>query len=335
LAYRVPLLAEKLHAHAQAARKEAVQKIADRVTQIANEFYDKVHPGEGIATSKLVVRQAASASMLLHATFHGQEAPPLKYYSESHLDTLGLCFFLAIRKLEVAGVSIFKLLLIDDVLHSVDADHRTRLAQLLKDNFEDHQIVLVTHDKNFYDRLRATLGSGYKYIAISSWDIDSGPHLSDPSTDLDRVLDPATRVGKSHDEIAAAGGRFFEWLLKDLTERLEVPLVARFTHPHDIGSMWPPLAAKLSKHKGFTAAQPDLVKKLNENVWVRNKIGAHNSGEAASPVTPAEVTEFVDSVAALYKAAICSANKCGGTIQVSKDNKDVWRCGCSQLQYGP
>jgi hypothetical protein len=273
--------------------------------------------------------------MVLHATFYGQEAPPLKYYSESHLDTLGLCFFLAIRKLEVDGTPIFKLLLIDDVLHSVDADHRTRLAQLLKDNFGDHQIVLVTHDKNFYDRLRATLGGGYKYIAISSWDIDSGPHLSDPSTDLDRVVDPATRAGKSHDEVAAAGGRFFEWLLKELTERLQMPLLARFTRPHDIGSMWPPLASKLAKHKHFTTVHPDLVKKLNESVWVRNKIGAHNNDEAESPVTPAEVTEFVDGVAALYQATNCPQDKCGTPVQASQDNKDVWRCGCSKLQYGP
>jgi len=91
---------------------------------------------------------------------------------------------LAIRKLEIEGTPLFKLLLIDDVLHSVDAEHRTRLAQLLKSHFADHQIVLVTHDKNFYERLKATLGGGYKYLAISSWDIDIGPHLSDPSTDL-------------------------------------------------------------------------------------------------------------------------------------------------------
>jgi hypothetical protein len=141
------LLAEKLHAHAEAARKNAVQQITDQVAELANEFYEIVHTDEGIATARLTVRQATTGSILLESTFYGQEAPPLKYYSESHLDTLGLCFFLAIRKLEMAISPHFKLLLIDDVLHSVDAEHRTRLAALLRDQFGDHQIVRNRHER--------------------------------------------------------------------------------------------------------------------------------------------------------------------------------------------
>jgi hypothetical protein len=331
--FKQKMLATSVHAYAEAARKEAVQKVADRVADLANTFYGLMHPREGIATAKLTVRPATTGSMLLNSTFYDQEAPPLKYYSESHLDTLGLCFFLAIRKLEVINYPDFKLLLVDDVLHSVDAEHRARLAELLKVHFADHQIVLVTHDKNFYDRLRATLGSGYNYIVMSNWDIDSGPRLSDPSTDLDRITNLKAREGKSHDEIAAAGGRFFEWALKGLTERLQVAIPARFTFDQDIGSMWPSLAAKLRKHKAFEGAHPGLVEKLNQNAWVRNKLGAHDSSEAASPVTEPEVTEFADGVAALYRSTTCEG--CRTVIQVSKDDRDVWRCGCSKLQYSP
>ena len=49
----------------------------------------------------------------------------------------------------------FKVLVLDDVLHSVDAAHRGRIATLLKSEFADHQIVLVTHDKFFYERVRS------------------------------------------------------------------------------------------------------------------------------------------------------------------------------------
>lgn len=321
--------AEKLLGHAEAARKAAVQNIADSVAGIANSLYEEIHPGEGIATSKLTVREAASGSIILRSSFHGQEAQPLLYYSESHLDTLGLCYFLAIRKLEVATAPHFKLLLVDDVLHSVDAEHRGRLAKLLKDHFADHQMILVTHDKHFYDRLRAVLGGDYKYLAITNWDIDAGPRLSDPSTDLDRVTDPAARQGKSAEELAAAGGRFFEWMLKGLTERLQVAIQARFRREHDIGSMWPPLASKLTKHKAFTTAHPHLVNDLNENTWVRNKIGAHDN-ENESSITPKEVNGFVDGLAALYRATTCQS--CETMIQKNIQS-DVWRCECSKLQY--
>jgi hypothetical protein len=321
---------DKLHAHAEASRKAAVQTIANDVAALANAFYEEIHPGEGIATSKLVVREAVAGSMLLSSTFHGREAQPLLYYSDAHLDTLGLCYFLAIRKLEVSSNPNFKLLLVDDVLHSVDAEHRARLARLIRDKFGDHQLVLVTHDKYFYDRLREILGGGYKYIAISDWDIQSGPRISDPSTDLDVVIDLLARKGKSHTDIAAAGGRFFDWLLKQLTERLEVAIHARFSRGHDIGSMWPPCAKKLEQHIGFAKAHPELVKKLTENAWVRNKVGAHHE-ETESSVTPGEVTGFVDQLASLYSATHCDG--CGSFIQKSKT--EAWRCDCSKLQYDP
>jgi hypothetical protein len=322
--------ADKLHAHAEAARKSAVQKIADRVATLANVFYEAIHPDESIATSKLTVRQATSASMQISTTFYGREAQPLLYYSESHLDTLGLCYFLAIRKLEVAASPKFKLLLVDDVLHSVDAEHRVRLARLLKENFSDHQLVLVTHDKFFYERLKAILGGGYRYLAISAWDIELGPRLSDPSTDLDRVIDPSTRVCMPHADLASAGGRFFEWLLKSLTERLQVQIPARFSREHDIGSMWPNLAKKMTRHRGFAARHPNLIDELNSYGWVRNKIGAHEN-EEDSPITEKEVTAFVDQLAILYHATNCK--DCGAMIQ--KSQTDAWRCECSKIQYDP
>jgi hypothetical protein len=176
-------VADKLHAHAEAARKAAVQNVADRVATQANAFYEEIHPGEGIATSTLTVRQATSGSMQLGSTFHGREAQPLLYYSESHLDTLGLCYFLAIRKLEIASSPAFKLLLVDDVLHSVDADHRTRLARLLKDHFGDHQIFLVTHDKHFFDRLRAIFGG-----PTSTWPFLAGISSMDPGLAIPRRI---------------------------------------------------------------------------------------------------------------------------------------------------
>jgi hypothetical protein len=118
--------------------------------------------------------------------------------------------------------------------------------------------------------------------------------------------------------------------LKQLTERLEVAIHARFSRGHDIGSMWPPCAKKLEQHKEFAKAHPELVKKLTENAWVRNKAGAHHE-ETESSVTPGEVTGFVDQLASLYSATHCDG--CGSFIQKSKT--EAWRCDCSKLQYDP
>ena len=257
---------ERLHGHAVEARKAAVQSTLDRVSGTANGFYDALHPNENIGASKLGVRHVGQGSVNLTTEFYGEEEPPLLHYSESHMDTLGLCYFLALRKHEAERGPSFKVLILDDVMHSVDAGHRGRVARLLREEFYDHQIIITTHDTYFYDALRKTLGSSdICYQAITDWDITRGPILGDPSTDLDVVLDKEKYTTRRADDLSACGGRFFEWLLKQLDERLQIAIPARFERRHDVGSLWPPLCAKLKRQRGFAAAYPSIADGLDKS----------------------------------------------------------------------
>jgi len=260
---------------------------------------------------------------VLSAMFDGSSENPLLHFSESHLDTLGLCYFLAMRKREAVADPVFKVLVLDDVLHSVDASHRGRVAELLKREFGDHQLIITTHDFHFYEALRRALGSGYKYIRINNWDLSRGPVLGDPLTDHERILDPDVRDSMAQENLSAVGGRFFEWLLRETTEALQVAIPARFSREQDIGSMWPALAAKLRQQKGFTAAYPTLVTDLERNTWVRNACGAHYN-ETASPPSQAEVQEFAAFLAKLYGAMWCPT--CREFIH--RGDHDAWMCSC-------
>ena len=84
-------IVERLHRHALEARKEAAQEILDSVSSVANTLYEKIHPGENIASLNLAVRTAVERSINLSTRFYGTDEHPLLHYSESHLDTLGLC----------------------------------------------------------------------------------------------------------------------------------------------------------------------------------------------------------------------------------------------------
>jgi hypothetical protein len=277
----------------------------------------------------LAVRQVGQGSVTLTTEFYGEQEPPLLHYSESHLDTLGLCYFLALRKHEATKKPSFKVLILDDVMHSVDAEHRGRVARLLRDEFDDHQVIITTHDFYFYDTLRKSLGSGnISYQTITGWDIARGPILGDPSTDLDIVLDKASYTKRRADDLSACGGRFFEWLLKQLDERLQIAILARFERRHDVGTLWPPLCAKLKKQKGFVTAYPTLADGLDRSLWVRNACGAHDN-ETESAVTPSEVYEFVALLANLYSAVHCS----GCDTLLAKQPDDGWRCDCGKLSF--
>jgi len=116
-------------------------------------------------------------------------------------------------------------------------------------------------------------------------------------------------------------------MTKQLDERLDVAVVARFERSPDLGLLWPPLAKKLRSSRAFMEAHPRVVSDLDENAWVRNAVGAH-SNEEASAVTPDEVREFAGGLANLYVA-----NHCGCGSFISKQRDGNWRCDCARLSF--
>jgi len=322
-------IAEAVHGHAVASRKDVVQELLDSIASVANSMYDAIHPEEKIATSRLMVRPTEDGSVNLQTEFYGKVAPPRLHYSESHLDTLGLCYFLALRKAEAAIDGSFRLLLLDDVLHSVDADHRGRVAQLLKQEFSDHQLVITTHDDIFFERLRASLNTnGMEYQKFHGWDIVRGPSVGSKTSDIELVCNEDLRMAASPRDLSAASGRAFEWMLQNLTENLQVAIPARFSRRHDIGSMWPPLCKKLKQMKAFAEARPHLPDDIDLQAWVRNAVGAHYN-VTPSPPTPSETRDFAYLLTILYQMTYCAA--CGDFIAKVVD--DTWSCRGRCLAY--
>lgn len=70
-------------------------------------------------------------------------ASPVAYLSESHLDTLGLCLFLALEKRENPGN---KILCLDDAIASEDEAHMERLYELLlREAPHFHHVIISSH----------------------------------------------------------------------------------------------------------------------------------------------------------------------------------------------
>ena len=317
----------KLHGHAVDARKKAVQGALDRVAGLANEFYTVIHPGENIGNSSLKIRQATNRSADITTLFDGKVEHPLLHYSESHLDTLGICYFLAFRRQEADNYREFRLMIMDDVLHSVDAAHRVRFARLLKTSFSDHQLIVTTHDQILFDRLRRELGGACTFSRIIGWDIALGPQFAKFGTDLEKLIlgDPKD---VQPEDVAASAGRLLEGVLRTLAERLEITGPLKFEKPYTIGDIWPPLCKAFKKQKGFESNKPGLVESLDSTYWVRNACGAH-ANEPASPVTNREIFEFRDALTDFVGATLCS----GCNEAISKRRNDDWKCECGLLHY--
>ena len=67
--------------------------------------------------------------------------------------------------LRLTAIRIFntkvRIISLDDIVTSYDADHRKNIASMLNDYFGDFQIILVTHGKSFFGMLCEHLSSSY------------------------------------------------------------------------------------------------------------------------------------------------------------------------------
>ena len=98
------------------------------------------------------------AQLLIDFADDHKEVMPGGYLSDSQIHTLALALRLAAIRLFNTEVKIIAL---DDIVTSYDADRRKNIAAVLNDNFGDFQIVLVTHDKHFFDLLNDHLAESH------------------------------------------------------------------------------------------------------------------------------------------------------------------------------
>lgn len=167
------------------ARERSIQLIFDRIAGKVLEYYKKLHDINADETSEctqLVLTatpRAAAGGLRLVVEFLGLvgSSDPRAFLSEGHLDSLGLSLYLAtVRLFNQSGT----LLVLDDVLTSIDKEHRHRVAELLFEEFADFQIVLTTHDEHWFGILQSMAGARgdlgkWIFKRIARWTLHGGP----------------------------------------------------------------------------------------------------------------------------------------------------------------
>lgn len=104
--------------------------------------------------------------------FRGHPLPtPQLFLNEARLSALGLAIYLAGRLActPSASSTALKLLVLDDVLIGLDHSNRLPVLDVLNAKFADWQIVLLTHDRNWFDLARSHL-SGWKCVEVYEGD---------------------------------------------------------------------------------------------------------------------------------------------------------------------
>jgi energy-coupling factor transporter ATP-binding protein EcfA2 len=171
-----------------AERQAFTDSIIKDIAKNVRDLYEQVHPGEGLSAIDLPLDPAKRASLELRAAFGEQSYPPQAYFSQSHLDTLGLCVFLALALRDHPGD---KILVLDDVLGSADEPHVERVIQMIYGvSKQFRHTIVTTHYRPWREKYRwGWLKSDQpcQFVELSLWNLDGGIRAIDSLPELERL----------------------------------------------------------------------------------------------------------------------------------------------------
>jgi len=148
--------------------REKTKQILAGISKGVKLLWSEIHPDEPIGNISLYAHNDQDKAIDISLNFFGteQESPRLTL-SEGYRNSLGLCIFLSLAKSDPNGDPV----VLDDIVSSLDREHRGMLAEVILNNFEDRQIILFTHDREWYTELRYRLPENqWRFLTLRPWE---------------------------------------------------------------------------------------------------------------------------------------------------------------------
>jgi len=300
---------------------------------------------EGNFTSEL---RPETAAIILKVDFFGYGMhPPHALHSEGHQDSMGLFLYLALmEKLTEQKIDI---VVLDDVVMSVDADHRRLLCELLVKLFQKKQFIITTHDRVWASFLsHQGLIASKNRLSFTGWDVENGPHISNWK-DIWSELETSLEDNKVP-EAAAKLRRWGEEFFSNCCHNLKAPVVYKSHGSYDFGDFFSPAIGKLNDllklaTKAATSwDQKDRLPLLEEiKTKYSDSCKQFNIEQAAinpnvhynkwATHTPAEFRKVVQAYQNLHENFLCK--KCSSLLTLTTEGAlplDL-RCACSDINW--
>ena len=327
-AERALTIAETVFDGYQRKQKDDLGELLERISGRVAQFYSTLHPGE--ALDAVSIEPWTAKGIELAIDFYGsRQRPPHGVLSESHLNSLAIAVFLAMA---ASFNEKLGFLILDDVINSFDVEHRGRLAELLADGFSDWQLIVLTHDQQFFEHVSRRAPS-WRRIEFTSWSHASGPRTTKYETS--GMLAAARERLQSGDVQGAAtkGRRALEELLQEVCEALVAPLPFRRGQANDrreIGELFIGLRRTLKEHaKSQLQSLEPVFKHLEADVGATLNVAAHASRGRSGASEVQAALERIESLDALWSCPDCR------TRVWHKGTPEAARCRCGKSAFPP
>ncbi len=327
-------------------RNTVLGELYNRVSGRFVEFYSSLHSHETELFNAALTPQGASVDMKVEFLGYGMH-PPHALHSEGHQDSMGLCLFLALNE-ELMG-SHRGLIVLDDVMMSVDAGHRKDVCKLMNQLSEHYQFIVTTHDKTWERQLRQEKVIPMdKILEFTNWNVETGPQVHTGSEiwkaipeDLkgENIVDAAFKLRRGSEE-------FFETVCDSLGARV----VYNSTQRWELGD-WLPAALERYKElldkavrvakswgnaeeearlKELDSIRKQIVGKSTIEQWAINANVHYNNW---ANMEKSDFIDVVDAFEDLWQLFLCS--NCGHLLKAlpEKGNAEVVKCYCGNATW--
>lgn len=201
------------------ARDDVLSQIYTEIEDQFEHYYTLIHDDEDEFSIGL---NPTETGLDVEVDFYEQgQYPPHALHSEGHQDSMGICLYLALCDW-LQEQEDLPLIMLDDVVMSIDAAHRRPLAKLLGSEISDeYQLIIATHDDLWHRHLRSSgVVSSSNAVQFSGWSIDSGPKTLDrPEMEWESI---EAELESGNTSIAAhQTRRMAEWYLREACDRLD------------------------------------------------------------------------------------------------------------------
>ncbi len=188
----------------ETAINEHNQILLSKLENDVDGLYKKIQgiPGDEPPMIRFQLAEETAAnqqrvSLVIDYAENRKSVAPSGYLSDSQIHTVALALRLAAIRTFNTGAPI---IVLNDVVTSYDAEHRKSIASTLAEEFEHFQILLVTHDEQFFNLLKDHLPEAkWTFRRITHIDPSFGPVFSDhrtPDEDIQCLLDEGKPAGE-------------------------------------------------------------------------------------------------------------------------------------------
>jgi hypothetical protein len=345
-AQKVSKVGTELYEAYCAAADGILEDLYAKVEARFSSFYRQINEGDEVTFKAELTPSSGKLDLAVDFYALGM-FPPGAYHSEGHQDGMGICLYLAL--VERLLNADFTFAVLDDVVTSVDMNHRRQFCELLKTEFPDVQFIITTHDKIWAKQMvSAGLVARRQGLEFHDWTVDAGPAAEhgkdywdkiDEDLQADDVPGAATRLRRALEaelpEIAEALGARVAYRGDARYEMGEYKSGVDGRHNEllkkaaDTASSWNDASASATV-KDLQSARTKAVAGLEEG-WVVNLQVHHNAWAQMSKQDFAPVVASFKEYLQIFR---CDNDDCGSWIRVegSPGHETALRCDCGSYQ---